>query len=70
MRRIEMIKLIASDIDGTLVKDGEHQLNPDVQQPADANGPVLRQYLNRLKRKYFIYRIMELMWVVMEEIYF
>lgn len=24
-----MIKLIASDIDGTLVKDGEHRLNPD-----------------------------------------
>lgn len=24
-----MIKLIASDIDGTLVKDGEHELNPE-----------------------------------------
>ncbi len=24
-----MIKLIASDIDGTLVRDGEHKLNPE-----------------------------------------
>lgn len=27
-----MIKLIASDIDGTLVKDGDNQLNPEYYQ--------------------------------------
>ena len=25
-----MIKLIVSDIDGTLVKDGENQINPEI----------------------------------------
>ena len=56
-----MIKLIASDIDGTLVRDGEHKLDPEYfdvilglrkrgyssRRPADASGPALRLFLSR-----------------------
>ena len=55
-----MIKLIASDIDGTLVKDGTNVLNPEIyevilklrregfnlQRPAAASGAALSSCLN------------------------
>ena len=65
-----MIKLVVSDIDGTLLEDGGHELNPELfevslQPRAEDRGQVLSRCLIRSRRKFFICQIMVLMWAVM-----
>ena len=67
-----MIKLVASDVDGTLVPDGTFEIDPEIydvikklkervlplwQQVADSMR-ALRSYLRRLQTGYCISRIM------------
>ena len=69
-----MIKLIASDIDGTLVHDGTHELNPELcdvilqlkekgiqfAAAAEDSGRALRICLIRSRSGSFIFRTMAL----------
>ena len=56
-----MIKLIVSDVDGTLVEDGSGGVNPELfdvilklREKAAGPGPALRERLSRSRRRYFI----------------
>lgn len=74
-----MIKLVVSDIDGTLLEDGGHELNPELfevilklrekgMQFAAASGrqwASIEQVFDPVKEKIFICQIMVLMWAVM-----
>lgn len=79
-----MIKLVVSDIDGTLLEDGGHELNPELfdvilklraagMQFAAASGrqwASIEAVFEPIKEKYFICRIMELMLECAAEICF
>ena len=74
-----MIKLVVSDIDGTLLEDGGHELNPELfevilklrekgMQFAAASGrqwASIEQVFDPIKEKIFICRTTVLMWAVM-----
>lgn len=71
-----MIKLVVSDIDGTLLPDGGHDMNPELyevilklrkagMQFAAASGrqwASIEQVFDPIKEKIFICRTMVLMW--------
>ena len=71
-----MIKLVVSDIDGTLLEDGGHELNPELfevilklrekgMQFAAASGRQWASIEQVSRRKFFICQIMVLMWAAM-----
>lgn len=79
-----MIKLIVSDIDGTLVPDGSHEMNPELldvimkirekgyslRLPAGVSGPALNRSSAPSKKRYFTYPTTEPTWAAMAGIYF
>lgn len=79
-----MIKLIVSDIDGTLVPDGSHEMNPELLdvimkirekgvQFAAASGrqwASIESIFGPIKERYFTYPTTEPTWAAMAGIYF
>ena len=78
-----MIRLVVSDIDGTLLEDGGHELNPELfevilklrekgMQFAAASGrqwASIEQVFDPIKERFFICLTTVLMWGVMDGSY-